>query len=280
MATATELRTQLNAKRDEHAAFLTSFKTDDGGYDMPADEVGEFQKRNDELNELAQRYETAVGIEAAAVKNELARATEAKDAAPQDRLIKGVEEPEVKGRPAQTKEALDAHFEKGWKANAAALDRIAKGGQGAVEIPLGVGLKTVLQTSAHAPQADRQGTFPSALYFGDVEDVFPHGNTTSKSIDYYIQTTDTDNAASVPVAYAGILPDLFREGQGVVVEGKLLPGGLFEASSVLAKHDETYMPPEVAEALKDAGVWRHGEAAAGEAQCAPRSATTRWICGR
>jgi len=75
----------------------------------------------------------------------------------------------------------------------------------------------------------------------------------------------TDNAASVPVAYAGILPDLFREGQGVVVEGKLLPGGLFEASSVLAKHDETYMPPEVARAIKEKGEWRPPEAGSGDA---------------
>ncbi len=66
----------------------------------------------------------------------------------------------------------------------------------------------------------------------------------------------TDNIESVAVAYSGILPDLFREGQGVVVEGKLGPGALFQAHTVLAKHDETYMPPEVAEALKASGEWR------------------------
>ncbi len=66
----------------------------------------------------------------------------------------------------------------------------------------------------------------------------------------------TDHIESVEVAYSGILPDLFREGQGVVVEGKLAPGGLFEAHTVLAKHDENYMPPEVAEALKESGEWR------------------------
>jgi cytochrome c-type biogenesis protein CcmE len=71
----------------------------------------------------------------------------------------------------------------------------------------------------------------------------------------------TDLAASVPVVYAGVLPDLFREGQGVVTEGRLRPDGVFEASEVLAKHDETYMPPEVAEALKQAGQWRPGQAA-------------------
>jgi cytochrome c-type biogenesis protein CcmE len=60
----------------------------------------------------------------------------------------------------------------------------------------------------------------------------------------------TDNANTIPVTYTGILPDLFREGQGVVAQGKLNAGGVFMASEVLAKHDETYMPPEVAEALE------------------------------
>jgi HK97 family phage major capsid protein len=60
-----------------------------------------------------------------------------------------------------------------------------------------MGLKTLLQTTAHAPQADRRQDTASALYFGDTEDVFPHGSTDSKSIDYFIQTTDTDNAAAI-----------------------------------------------------------------------------------
>ena len=71
----------------------------------------------------------------------------------------------------------------------------------------------------------------------------------------------TDGAHAVPVAYGGLLPDLFREGQGVVAEG-YMRGGVFEAVSILAKHDETYMPREVAEALKASGAWR-GEAAPG-----------------
>ena len=66
----------------------------------------------------------------------------------------------------------------------------------------------------------------------------------------------TDGANSVKVTYAGILPDLFREGQGVVTLGTLLPDGTFRASEVLAKHDETYMPREVAERLKAKGEWR------------------------
>ena len=69
--------------------------------------------------------------------------------------------------------------------------------------------------------------------------------------------TDTDK--TMAVSYRGQLPDLFREGQGVVAEGRLGPGGVFRADTVLAKHDETYMPKEVADALKAKGVWKEGE---------------------
>ena len=62
----------------------------------------------------------------------------------------------------------------------------------------------------------------------------------------------TDLARNIPVTYTGLLPDLFKEGKGVVAEGKLDQGGVFHADQVLAKHDENYMPPEAAEALKQA----------------------------
>ncbi|MGI4809166.1 MAG: cytochrome c maturation protein CcmE [Janthinobacterium lividum] len=65
----------------------------------------------------------------------------------------------------------------------------------------------------------------------------------------------TDGKAAVDVKYTGILPDLFREGQGAVMLGRLLPDGTFRASEVLAKHDETYMPRDVADALKKSGMW-------------------------
>ncbi len=66
----------------------------------------------------------------------------------------------------------------------------------------------------------------------------------------------TDQNSVLKVKYDGILPDLFREGQGVVTEGKLDTSGVFAADTVLAKHDETYMPPEVAAALKKQGNWK------------------------
>src|SRR5258706_3829569 len=65
-----------------------------------------------------------------------------------------------------------------------------------------------------------------------------------------------DGSATLPVSYKGILPDLFREGQGVIAEGALDSSGVFKADTVLAKHDETYMPKEVADALKKQGHWK------------------------
>ena len=82
----------------------------------------------------------------------------------------------------------------------------------------------------------------------------------------------TDGNKSVPVSYIGILPDLFREGQGVVTEGALDTAGIFKADSVLAKHDETYMPKEVADALKKQGHWKTdgGYGLAGESKEGPK----------
>jgi cytochrome c-type biogenesis protein CcmE len=72
----------------------------------------------------------------------------------------------------------------------------------------------------------------------------------------------TDMAHQVQVVYGGLLPDLFREGQGIVAQGTLRADGVFEASEVLAKHDETYMPREVADALKKSGHWQPEQQAA------------------
>jgi len=69
----------------------------------------------------------------------------------------------------------------------------------------------------------------------------------------------TDTANTLPIRFTGVLPDLFREGQGIVAEGSLGPDGVFVARDVLAKHDENYMPPEVADALKEAGHWEGDE---------------------
>jgi cytochrome c-type biogenesis protein CcmE len=89
----------------------------------------------------------------------------------------------------------------------------------------------------------------------------------------------SDGDATLPVTYKGILPDLFREGQGVVAEGALDSSGVFKADTVLAKHDETYMPKDVADALKKQGHWKDDygakvnyNAQPASAQPAPRAA--------
>ena len=84
-----------------------------------------------------------------------------------------------------------------------------------------------------------------------------------------------DAQASIQVRYKGLLPDLFREGQGVVAEGVLEPSGVFRADTVLAKHDETYMPREVADALKTQGHWQ-GEAKRRTTGAAVRGAPSCW----
>jgi cytochrome c-type biogenesis protein CcmE len=82
----------------------------------------------------------------------------------------------------------------------------------------------------------------------------------------------TDGKNGIPVNYQGVLPDLFREGQGVIAEGALDAGGTFKADSILAKHDETYMPKEVADALKRSGHWKddYGRATGAANAGAPR----------
>lgn len=74
----------------------------------------------------------------------------------------------------------------------------------------------------------------------------------------HIRFEVTDGKTDLPVRYQGIMPDLFREGQGVVAEGKLDANGAFVADTVLAKHDERYMPKEVVDALKKSGRWQEG----------------------
>lgn len=80
------------------------------------------------------------------------------------------------------------------------------------------------------------------------------GSVNRQGADVRFEVTDGNN--KIIVAYAGLLPDLFREGQGVVAEGSLGTDGTFRADNVLAKHDETYMPKEVADTLKQQGHWK------------------------
>lgn len=102
------------------------------------------------------------------------------------------------------------------------------------------------EVAAHPPPAERRFRIGGLIKPGSVERQ-PGGVTLF---------VVTDGKADVAARYIGVLPDLFREGQGVVALGRLDGKGTFEASEVLAKHDENYMPPEVADALKKSGHWQ------------------------
>jgi cytochrome c-type biogenesis protein CcmE len=84
--------------------------------------------------------------------------------------------------------------------------------------------------------------------------------------DANVRFNVTDFVETIPVTHRGVLPDLFREGQGVVAEGAMQQDGTFTADKVLAKHDENYMPPEVADALKKTGNWQGEGAEASHAE--------------
>jgi len=102
---------------------------------------------------------------------------------------------------------------------------------------------------------------PSQIASGEVETgqmfrlggLVVEGSVKRESDGVTTQFDLTDTVGSITVTYTGLLPDLFREGQGIVAQGKINSQGIFVAQEVLAKHDENYMPPEVAEALKEAG---------------------------
>lgn len=110
--------------------------------------------------------------------------------------------------------------------------------------------RTPTDVATHQAPVDRQMRIGGLVEEGSLERV-------SGSTEVRFRVTDLEHA--VPVVYRGVLPDLFREGQGVVANGKLASNGVFTASEVLARHDENYMPPEVAEALKRSGRWQHTE---------------------
>lgn len=197
MATASELGTQLTTKRNEHTTWLASFKTD-AGYDMPADKVTEFHTRNDELGELQKAWETATEIEKSAEVN-------AAKLAPQGTIAanKGGDGHENKGSESKwIKDAdqLDVAFKGAWGPgtdNGAKLKRIAEGERGTVRFELPVQAKTLVTLADHYPQATRAQTTMMPYYYGDVEDLFAPGTTDANFVEYFIQTTDTANAATV-----------------------------------------------------------------------------------
>ena len=103
--------------------------------------------------------------------------------------------------------------------------------------------------AAKAPAPGRTIRLGGLVAAGSLHTVRQDGEPTARF-------TVTDGVHTIPVSYTGILPDLFREGQGVVALGTIQPDHSFQAQEVLAKHDETYMPKDVADALKRSGHWK------------------------
>src|SRR5262249_43755314 len=95
-----------------------------------------------------------------------------------------------------------------------------------------------------------------ALTLNALRDSIVFFNSPSDVVSVRFEVTDGKNG--IPVSYQGVLPDLFREDQGVIAEGTLDAGGTFKADTILAKHDETYMPNEASDALKRSGHWKDG----------------------
>lgn len=128
-----------------------------------------------------------------------------------------------------------------------------------IAILFGVSVATVLGLTAfqenllyfYSPAQVKAGEAPDSHSFR-IGGLVVDGSVNRAPDSLQIQFDVTDNTETVTIQYTGILPDLFREGQGIVAMGSMAAGGMFIAEEVLAKHDENYMPPEVADALKAA----------------------------
>lgn len=127
-------------------------------------------------------------------------------------------------------------------------------------IVIGVSVATFLALAAfqknllyfYTPSQIQAGEAPTGYAFR-VGGLVEHASVQRDPGSLAVRFTLTDGVAKVTVFYEGILPDLFREGQGIIAIGQLQPDGIFKANQVLAKHDENYLPPEIAETLKKTG---------------------------
>jgi HK97 family phage major capsid protein len=188
MATSADIGLKLEAERQATAAWLKQHQTEDGGYVQANEFLTEFTTRNESLAKMQGDYESALKVEQFASDN-------AAKLGSQGRVITPTSEPDRKF--VQDEEGLDRAFKSAFKSHGQTLKGLANGERGTVRFELPVEAKTLVTLTHHYPPATRAQTTPSALYYNSVEDLFQSGSTNSNNIEYFIQTTDTDNAAEI-----------------------------------------------------------------------------------
>ena len=185
---AAEIGQKLDTQRREFDQWLKQHRTPDGGFTDANEFLTEFNTRNETLAKMQGEYETALKVETAAAQNEAKLGS-------QGRVVTPTTQPESKF--ITDADQLDRAFKSAFAQHAPSLKAIANGQAGTVRFELPVEAKTLVTLSDHYPPATRAQTTPSALYYNSVEDLFQSGQTDSNSIEYFIQSTDTDNTAAI-----------------------------------------------------------------------------------
>jgi hypothetical protein len=191
MPSAAALGADLTRKQQEHGTWLAQFKQEDGGYTMSAEQTAEFRKRNAELDTLGEQRELQAEAEKAAANAESKLAPQGTIAA-----NKGGGEHEEAGSSIGTKAQLNAAFKSSFEKHATAIENYQLN-DAPIRFGIGANLKTIVDlTTSYDTLATGVGRAESALFFGDAEPFFPHGQVSSDSVTGHIQSTDTDNAAA------------------------------------------------------------------------------------
>jgi HK97 family phage major capsid protein len=188
MATSADIGQKLDAERRSMDAWLKQHRTEDGGFTQANEFLTEFNTRNETLAKMQGEYETALKVESVAAQNEAKLGS-------QGRMVVPDSKPESKF--ITDADGLDRAFKSAMRDNAPSLKALADGQRGTVRFELPVEAKTLVSLTHHYPPATRAQTTPSALYYNSVEDLFGQGSTDSNNIEYFIQSTDTDNTSAI-----------------------------------------------------------------------------------
>ncbi len=191
MATSADIGTKLADERAAFAVWLDQHKSEDGGYKQANEFLTEFNTRNETLATMQASYEAALNVEKAASENAAKMGTQGRLVTPTTEApTKSITDPDQ--LEYAVKSAMAPHRETLQELSTGSL---AKGNRVRFQLP--IGLKTIVALSDHYAQAYRAQTTGSALYFNSVEDLFLSGNVNTNNVEYFVQTTDTDNAAFV-----------------------------------------------------------------------------------